>query len=286
MASDLSANANCSVSTLIFTLNEGVNLHSCLDSLEWCDDVVVVDSFSTDTTIEICNSRNIRSVQHRFSGFGNQRNWALTEVPLHHEWILILDADERVPKDLATELNRLAQTSPGRIGAYRLKRRFFLWGRWLRFSSLYPTWVVRFVRRDRVRYVNRGHAETQTVDGDVGEVAGYLIDENRKGLEAWFERQGRYARQEAHFEIEREDSPSGWTDLFSADPLRRRTVLKRVAHQLPFREVLYFVYCYFLRLGFLDGKDGFVFCRMKALYQSMIVTNKYDLKKKRDAEKA
>ena len=109
MAIDGSTKVDCSVSALIFTLNEGPNLHHCLDSLEWCDDIVVVDSFSTDETIELCKKRNIQSVQHKFSGFGSQRNWALTEVPLNHEWILILDADERVPRELAVELNRLAE---------------------------------------------------------------------------------------------------------------------------------------------------------------------------------
>ncbi len=281
---DSPTKADCSLSALIFTLNEGPNLHRCLDSLEWCDDIVVVDSFSTDETIELCKRRNIEVVQHTFSGFGAQRNWALTEIHLNHEWILILDADERVPRDLAVELDRLAKTSPNRIGAYRLKRRFYLWGKWLRFSSLYPTWVVRFVRRGRVRYVNRGHSETQAVEGDLGEIKGYLIDENHKSLEAWFERQSRYSRQEAKFEIEFEDSTGSWLDLVSADPLRRRAFLKRIASQLPLRGFLYFVYCYFLRLGFLDGKDGFVFCQMKALYQSMIAANKYDLKKKSEIE--
>lgn len=284
MAIDSPAKADCSVSTLIFTLNEGPNLHHCLDSLEWCDDIVVVDSYSTDETIELCRRRNIQSVQHTFSGFGSQRNWALSEIPLAHEWVLILDADERVPTELALELNRLAQTSPDCIGAYRLKRRFHLWGKWLRFSSLYPTWVVRFVRRPKVRYMNLGHSETQTVDGDLGQIEGYLIDENHKDLHAWFERQSRYSRQEADFEIEGENARDNWSDLVSRDPLRRRTVVKRIASQLPFRGTLYFMYCYIFRLGFLDGRDGYVFCRMKALYQSMIAINKYDLKKNRRAE--
>jgi hypothetical protein len=103
-------------------------------------------------------------------------------------------------------------------------------------------------------------------------------------MDAWFERQSQYSRQEAKFEIEFEDVTGSWRDLFAANPLRRRTSLKRISSQLPCRGFLYFLYCYFLRLGFLDGKDGFVFCQMKTLYQSMIAINKYDLKKKRDIE--
>ena len=280
MKPDNASRADCRVSVLVFTFNEEANLNHCLCSLDWCDDVVVVDSFSTDGTIKICEGRDIRAVQNLFTGFGDQRNWALNEIPLKHDWILILDADERVPQDLAAELNRLAETSRDHIAAYRLKRRFYLWGRWLRYSSLYPTWVVRFVRRGRVRYVNRGHSETQKIGGDIVAANGYLIDENHKDLEAWFRRQSRYSQQEAIFEINSEDSAVSWMGLISTDPLGRRAVFKRFASRLPFRGALYFLYCYLIRLGFLDGKNGFVFCRMKAVYQSMIAINKYDLRKK------
>lgn len=274
----LPVRTQCAVSVLIFTLDEELNLEHCLNSLTWSDDVVVVDSFSTDGTLGICAAYGIRTVQHAFSGFGDQRNWALQTLDLKHEWVLLLDADEKVTPELAEELNELARTSPEHVAAYRIKRRFHMWGRWLRYSSLYPTWVVRFVRRGRVRFANRGHAETQEVDGDSKEINGYLIDENHKSLEAWFERQSRYARQEALFELESEAAPHHFLDVVSADPMRRRASLKRIASRLPFRNILYFVYCYVLRLGFLDGADGLRFCRMKAMYQSMIVTHKQDIK--------
>jgi len=268
----------CAVSVLVFTLNEELNLEHCLGSLEWCDDVVVVDSFSTDRTIEVCAGRNVRSVLHEFRGFGDQRNWALREIPLKHEWVLILDADERVSPELALELSILGESAPRRIGAYRVRRRFHLWGRWLRHSSLYPTWVVRFVKQGRVRYVNRGHSETQEVDGDIGELAGHLIDENHKPLSAWLERQCRYAYQEAAFELAEEESMAAFGDLFSRDPMRRRSTIKRLASGVPFRAFFYFVYCYFFRMGFLDGRNGFAFCRMKAIYQSMIAVNKHEIR--------
>jgi len=133
--------------------------------------------------------------------------------------------------------------------------------------------------------VNQGHSETQEVKGDIGGIRGYLIDENHKNLETWFERQSRYAHQEAKFEIDNEDVAVSWSDLISPEPLRRRVVFKQIAGRLPFRGFLFFLYCYFIRLGFLDGNDGFMFCRMKAVYQSMIAINKYDLRKKRNAEK-
>lgn len=276
-----SQRARASVSTVIFTLNEERNLPICLDSLDWCDDKFVVDSYSTDETQKICEARNVPFIQHAFEGFGTQRNWALDVLTLKHDWVLILDADERVPPELASELTRLAQSTPPGVGAYRLRRRFYLWGRWLRYSSLYPNWVVRFIHRDKVRYTDRGHGETQEVDGKIGRIKGFLIDENQKDLHAWFKRQIGYSRKDAEFELSFGHSSSATMMLFDRDPLRRRAAIKRLAVSLPFRGVFYFIYSYVFRLGFLDGRDGFVFCRMKAMYQNMIETNKHDLRKTR-----
>lgn len=265
-----------SVSVMIFTLNEEVHLPSCLASVEWCDDVIVVDSFSTDWTEEICRSRGVRFFQHEFEGFGSQRNWALDQIETKYPWILILDADERVPPALADELSdKAAQGDPG-IGAYRVRRRFYMWGRWLRYSSLYPNWVVRFIHCDRVRYLNRGHAETQRIEGTVGELQNDLIDENLKGIDEWFERQNRYARKEAEYEMNAEGEAGNWSHLLSRDPLLRRMALKRLAWRLPGRPIIYFFYSYLFRRGFLDGKDGLVFCIMKSIYQYMVVIKKYD----------
>ena len=268
------------VSVMIFTLNEEIHLPSCLGALEWCDDIIVVDSFSTDRTEAICRERGARFYQRAFDGFGGQRNWALDHTDPRHAWILILDADERVPVELAEELIDRARNAPATVGAYRLRRRFYMWGRWLKYSSLYPTWVVRFVRRDRVRYVDRGHAETQQVDGAILDLDHDLIDENLKGLDEWFQRQNRYATKDAEYELAR-DAPFDWAGLASGDGLRRRASVKQLASRLPCRPTLYFLYSYVFRLGFLDGKDGLAFCRMKAMYQRMIEVKRHDLRNKR-----
>lgn len=272
------------VSVLVFTLDEEENLPVCLDSLRWCDDVQVVDSYSSDATQRICAARGIAFHQHRFEGFGRQRNWALDNLDIAHDWVLVLDADERVPQELAAELQRIAAAPAPGIGAYRLRRRFHLWGRWLRHSSLYPTWVVRFVHRRRVRFVNRGHAETQEVDGAIGTLEGHLIDENHKSIEDWFERQNRYSSAEAEYELELERSSAGAATL--GDPLARRALLKSIAARVPCRGLVYFLYCYVLRLGFLDGADGLAFCRMKAAYQTMIAIKKHDAGKRTRGRRA
>jgi glycosyltransferase involved in cell wall biosynthesis len=266
----------CSV--MIFIKNEEVHLPSCLRSLQWCDDVIVIDSFSTDRSLAICAEAGVAVRQRAFDGFGSQRNWALDTVPTRHDWVLILDADERVPPEMVSELQRVLPAAPG-VAAFRVARRFYMWGRWLRYSSLYPSYVVRLVRKGRVRYVNRGHAETQTVDGTTLQLTTDLIDENLKGMDEWFERQNRYSTRDAQYELGAERSALAAGGAGSRDPLERRAALKRLAARLPGRSLVYFLYSYVLRGGFRDGRDGFVFCSMKAVYQAMVAIKKHDLRR-------
>lgn len=266
-------------SVMIFTLNEATHLPSCLAAASWCDDVIVVDSGSSDETVAIARAAGARVFVHPFSGFGSQRNWALDNTAPRHDWILILDADERITPELAQEMRVVLAASPPDVGAYRVKRRFHMWGRWLRYSSLYPTWVVRLIHRDRVRYVDRGHAETQQVQGEVRELTHDLIDENLKGIDEWFERQNRYSTKEAEHELREELRPWRWGALLSRDPLVRRDALKRLAWRMPLRPLLFFTYSYVVRQGFRDGVDGLHFCAMKALYQGMIVAKKHDMRR-------
>lgn len=269
------------VSAMIFTLDEELHLPGCLASLAWCDDVIVVDSGSRDRTAAMARDGGARLFEHPFTGFGDQRNWALANTAPKNSWVLILDADERVTPELVEELKALAAKAPVEAAAYRVRRRFHMWGRWLRHSSLYPSWVVRLVRVGRVKYVNRGHAETQVVEGATLDLSNDLIDENLKGIDEWFERQNRYSTKDAEHELQIQASAQAWGGLFSVDPLVRRVALKGIAMRLPGRPVLYFIYSYLLRGGFLDGRDGLVFCTMRSLYQAMVVAKKHDMRKRR-----
>jgi glycosyltransferase involved in cell wall biosynthesis len=283
VASEMSFPKGVPVSAMVFTLDEELHLPSCLAALAWTDDVIVVDSFSRDRTEAIARAAGARFYQHAFEGFGKQRVWALGNTDPKYEWILILDADERVTPELARELERILPATPENVAAFRVKRRFHMWGRWLKRSNLYPTWVVRLVRKGRVRYVDRGHAETQETSGEVRDLENDLIDENRKGLDEWFERQNRYSTKEAEFELRQEAVPGRVHGLFARDPLARRASLKLLASRLPFRPALYFVYTYLLRGGFLEGRDGLVFCLMKSAYQRMIVVKKHDMRRRRSS---
>ncbi len=255
------------ISVAIFTLDEEANLPRCLESLAGCRDVVVVDSFSSDRTGDMARAHGARVFQHAFTGFGDQRTWALQNISFAHPWLLILDADERVPPSLWKEMLQRVADAPPEVAAFRLKRRFFWEGRWLRHANLYPTWVVRLVRVGRVAYINRGHAETQQVEGRIESLEEDLLDENLKGLAAWRERQRRYAEQEAHHEVATTDKPLHPSDLWQGDPLARRAAWKKLARRLPMRGLFYFLYAAILRGGFLDGWMGLRFCLEKARFQ-------------------
>jgi glycosyltransferase involved in cell wall biosynthesis len=261
---------------MIFTLNEAIHLPACMKALEWCDDIIVIDSLSSDETEKIARAFGARFFSNAFAGFGAQRNWALDNTAPKYPWVLILDADERVPPELVDEMREVASRRETMAAAFRVRRRFYMWGRWLRYSSLYPTWVVRFVHRDRVRYENRGHAETQNVNGELHDLRNDLIDENLKGIDEWFERQNRYSRKEADYEMSLSSADSAAGSLLSRDPLRRRAALKLFARRMPFRGAIYFLYAFIFRLGFLDGRDGLMFCRMRAMYQAEIELKKFD----------
>lgn len=274
------SNGHIPVSVIVFTLNEELNLPFCLDSLGRFDEVFVVDSYSSDRTESICRERGVDFVQNTFAGFGTQRNWALENLDLRNDWVLILDADERMSLELEQEIDdRIRKVSHG-TGAFRVKRRFQLWGRWLRYSSLYPTWVVRLVHKDKVRYIDRGHAETQSVEGDILDLANDLIDENRKGIDEWFARQNSYSSRDAEYELAEQRKPLNVSQIISTDPTVRRAALKRLAYRVPARGLAYFLYSYVWKRGFLDGRDGLVFCRMRAMYQTMVAIKKHDLRKR------
>ncbi len=132
---------------LILTLNEEINLEDCIDSCGWCDDIVVFDSFSTDNTPAIASAKGARFVQRRFDNYASQRNAALNQISFKHPWILMLDADERTPPDLVAEMAAAVAASEPDTVLFRMRRKDFFLGRWLRRSSGYPSWFGRLVRR-------------------------------------------------------------------------------------------------------------------------------------------
>jgi glycosyltransferase involved in cell wall biosynthesis len=257
-------------SILILTLNEEINIAECIDSCAWSDDIVVFDSMSTDRTCEIAAGKGARVCQRQFDNYAAQRNAALTSVTYMNPWVLMVDADERVPQDLAAEIARCVASVASDIAMFRMRRKDFFLGKWLKRSSGYPTWFGRLVRIGSVR-VEREYNEEYIADGRVEHLQAHLEHlPFNKGIAYWFERHNRYSSMEAAITSNTRGAPIAVAALFGANPVARRRTLKQIAYHLPLRPVMVFLYLYVLRLGFLDGRAGFYFSSMRAAYEMFI----------------
>ncbi len=272
-----------SVSVVILTLNEEETLPACLASVKWSDDIVVFDSFSTDRTLEIARAAGARVVQRSFDNYGSQREAARTEVKYKHPWVLALDADEIPDEALVEEVARLTNRTKTAHAAYRMRRKDFFMGRWIKHSTLYPSWFIRLYRPDRIRYGSRSVHEYPMVDGEIGALRGHLIHHSfHKGLAAWFQKHVRYVELEAYEALKQTgENRIDWQGLASlADPVRRRRALKSLSYRLPFRASLRFLYMYVVRLGFLDGAAGLTYCRLLAMYEYLIVLQMEEIRRR------
>ncbi|HEY2679117.1 MAG TPA: glycosyltransferase family 2 protein [Steroidobacteraceae bacterium] len=270
---------NC-VSVLILTLNEEANIGECIDSCAWTDDIVVLDSLSQDRTREIALARGARVVERAFDNYAAQRNAALG-IPYKHSWVLMVDADERVPQDLATEIAaRVAGADPETV-QFRMRRKDFFMGRWLRRSSGYPTWFGRLMRIGRVR-VEREVNEEYVGDGTALHLDAHLHHYPfNRGIAYWIERHNRYSSLEAIAKASLLIEPVALGNPFTTDPVERRRVLKQLLYRLPLRPLLVFVYLYIIRLGVLDGRAGYYFSRMRAIYEFLIDLKAIELRRQR-----
>jgi glycosyltransferase involved in cell wall biosynthesis len=269
------------VSVLILTLNEEVNIADCIASCAWSDDIVVFDSFSTDRTAQLAQQAGARVIPRKFDNYAAQRNAALTGVEYRHPWVLMVDADERVPSELASEIGARIAAAGDDTVMFRMRRRDFFLGRWLRRSSGYPTWFGRLVRLGRVR-VEREFNEEYIADGRVEHLQAHLDHYPfNKGIDYWFERHNRYSAMEAALCMDIRAQPIQAADLFSRDPTARRRALKQVAYRVPMRPLIVFLYLYVVRLGMLDGRAGFYFSRMRAAYEMLIDLKVTEIKRRR-----
>jgi glycosyltransferase involved in cell wall biosynthesis len=270
-----------SISVLILTLNEETNLGECIDSCAWSDDIVVFDSFSTDRTCEIAAGKPVRLLQRRFDNYAAQRNAALAEVPFKNPWVLMVDADERTPEDLVHEMLEAVAAADSEIALFRMRRKDYFLGRWLRRSSGYPSWFGRLVRLGRVR-VERAVNEEYIPDGKIVHLRSHLHHYPlNRGIAYWYERHNRYSDVEAQAKVQAYSSRVSIAALFRGDPIARRRAMKQLVYRLPMRPSIWFLYLYVFRMGFLDGAAGLAFSRMRASYETMIDMKVLELERRR-----
>lgn len=267
------------LTVVVLAKNEEHNIERCLRSVDWCDELVVVDDFSSDRTAQIAIAMGARVLQRQFDNFAEQRNWALREGKLRNEWVLMLDADEVATDGFRSEIERtLAATAPD-VSAFSICRKTMFLGRWLKYSDGFPVWIMRLVRRGSAYFVSQGHGEIPVpcTSGYVARITEPLLHfPFSKGLSDWLNRHNRYSTAEASFEILM-SRRLRWQSLFSADRAKRREAVRDLSRKLPGRPVLRFAYQYFGKLGSLDGRAGLTFCMLMAFYEAMIVAKRMEL---------
>lgn len=264
------------VSVLIPTLDEELNLPACLDSVAWADQVFVVDSFSSDRTVAIARERGAEVVQHRFESYARQKNWALETLPFRHDWVLIVDADERVTPELRAEIASIVALPPPPEGprGYYVNRRFIFLGRWIRHAGWYPSWNLRLFQRRFGRYDDREVHEHVVLDGPGGYLHHDLLHLDSRGLEAFVARHNRYSSLEAAARLR---AATGALErarlrgsLLGSPVARKRLLRERVWPRVPAKPLALFVYMYLVRQGFRDGRVGLAFCVFHAFQEFMV----------------
>ena len=277
------------VSIFIQTLNEEANLPGLLDSVSFADDIVVLDSLSTDKTREVAESRGCRWFERAYDGRGPHQNWAMEHIDFRHRWVFYLDADERMTPELRAEVDRIADkwesgdmsAEKGDPVAYYCGRKNYFRGTWLK-HAMPPGNIMRFFQPPMIRFERLANP-VPTVEGEVGYLREMFIHYNfSKGLREWFERHNRYSTYEAIETVKAlADRPVKLGNLFHPDRNTRRLELKNLSFRMPLRAPLKFCYMYGLGRGFLDGRAGFAYCLLQAIYEQMIAMKVVEMQREK-----
>jgi glycosyltransferase involved in cell wall biosynthesis len=267
------------VAVVVPVKNEAANIERCLRSVAWAYQVFVVDSQSTDDTLERAARLGATTLPFPYrSPWPKKKNWALENLPFRYDWVLLLDADETLPPEAADEIARIV-TAPADIAGYWINRRFLFMGRWLR-HAYYPNWNLRLFRHRLGRFEKLTDAETNTGEVEIHE---RLIVEGRTArmqaemahyafptVTSFIEKHNRYASWEAHVTVTPGDggSKGAW---------HRRV-------RIPFRPLLRFLYVYVWQRGFLDGREGYYFARLHGVYELLTAAKTYEVRHGRAGE--
>jgi glycosyltransferase involved in cell wall biosynthesis len=261
------------ISIYILTYNEEIDIAPCIESAQLSDDIIVIDSYSTDRTVEIASQYPVTIKQHKFESHGKQRTWMLQEVPCKYEWVYILEADERMTPELFKECIEATLNTKNIIGYYVAERVIFM-GRWIKHCTQYPRYQMRLFNKGRVWFTDFGHTEREVCEGKTSFLKGtYPHYTSGKGISRWLEKHNRYSTDEAKETIrQQQEGNINWQAIFfGQSEVEKRRALKDLSLRLPLRPLIRWVYMYFFLGGILDGKAGFAWCILQAFYEYLIL---------------
>ncbi|MCM8782377.1 MAG: glycosyltransferase family 2 protein [Candidatus Omnitrophica bacterium] len=258
------------ISVIILTYNESENIERCLKGIYNCmDEILIVDSYSADTTLEIARRYTDKVYQHPFENFAKQRNWAQENLSIKNEWVFHLDADEMISEELISELGKIFSSKID-VDGFMMPRKTIFRGRWIRHGGHYPVYHLRLFKRDKGRCEDRLYDQHYIVNGMVKIIEGDIINIITSDLRLWRQRHKRWALLEAE-----EVLFSRLSDINSkSTPIqRRRWVRYKIYYKIPLfiRPFIYFFYRYIIWLGFLDGWQGLIFHFWQGLWYRLLV---------------
>jgi glycosyltransferase involved in cell wall biosynthesis len=258
------------LTVIILTKNEEADLPACLAALAGWARILLVDSGSVDATVKIAQAAGAAIYDHPFASFGEQRNWALDHCDLAGcQWVLFLDADEVATPAFRAAVDQATAAAGPEIAGFYCCWKTMLDGRWLRRCDGFPKWQFRLLRPGRARFIDSGHGQKEgAVDGALGYVREpYLHYAFSKGWQHWLAKHNAYSTLEAR---DRSERTVRWRDAFTRDGSVRNRALKPLLSRVPGWPLIRFAQAYLLKLGFLEGRAGLVYCVNMAYYEFLI----------------
>jgi glycosyltransferase involved in cell wall biosynthesis len=278
------------ISIIILAFNEELHIKRCIESLlPIAKNIFVVDSFSDDKTIDICESLGAKVYQRKWKNYADQFQWGLDNCPIDTEWVMRMDADEYIESDLIGELSiTLTSITDDVIGLY-IRRKYFFLGKWIKNGAVYPLSLLRIWRAGMGRIENRWMDEHIVLDGlaRTYQLNGHIVDHNLNNTRWWTDKHNKYADREMIDILDKKYRLFIQDDTLKFDDRQSQAKLKRIAkegiyNKLPLfvRPILYFIYRYFIRLGFFDGLRGFAFHFFQGYwYRSLVDLRVYEAEK-------
>jgi len=269
------------LTVIIPTLNEERNLPKTLDSVVgWAREVIVFDSFSDDRTADVAKAYGATFVQRRFDNYSTHKNWALENICFQTEWVLFLDADERLSPALRQEISDVLLAGGRDCDGYYVPRQVWFMGAWMKHGGVYPNLNLRLFRHALGRYENRLVHEHVILNGNVGYLTNDLVHDDYKGLEMYIARHNVYSSMEALEALKLRNcigERNGGLSMRGSG-LERRRLLKELSYRyVPGRPLFKFIWMYLLKMGFLDGRAGFRYCVLQAFYEYQISLKRIEL---------
>jgi len=263
------------VTALVLSYNEEHHIEECLKSMQWCDEVFVVDSGSTDNTVNIAKRYTCNVVEHIFEGFAKQREWARTQLPIKNQWIIFIDCDERVTSELAEEIYNHT-VGINNIDGYYIWRKQYFFGRWLKYGEAGKGYSLRLAKREKMVIGNREVHENLRVNGNTKLLEHPIIHISRENISEALVKLDKYASLEAQRMYRTGE------ELYTTNAKSftwKNQVLKHIFKYLPGKPIAKYLYDYFIKLGFLDGYEGHAWAVCQGLYVFLSYFKLWELKR-------